>query len=223
MHGSKLNQEATTTYSQSYSAKIAEDFYSQHDSITGQQIISVTPVKQVNFFVLKALFDEWQEEIKKFKSPYFDYKNEDVNQALKAFINTLSKNIKIDRGNFQPLLAKAVVSTLELLYDPAHFYAQELSKTKGSDKSRELKGSGKYIKLHRPLFDDLLSRLDQESDLNSAIKGALIACPIANEEVEQTAGLFASTLLLDVTEKQVVTEELPMPEPLAQIEELEAP
>ncbi|SMD35310.1 hypothetical protein SAMN04488029_2446 [Reichenbachiella faecimaris] len=221
MHGSKLNQEATNTYSQSYSAKIAEEFFSQNDSISGQQIISITPVKQVNFFILKALFDEWQDEIKKFRSPYFDYKNEDVNQALKAFINTLSKHIQIDKEHFQPLLEKSVKATLELLYDPASYYTKELSKTASVDKSRELKASSKYIKLHKALFEDLWSRLNQGNDLQSAIQSALASYTDSNQEIEHITELFNSTLPLNVTDKQVDPEQFPMPEPLDTLEEIE--
>ncbi|MEP2026469.1 MAG: hypothetical protein ABJH98_18570 [Reichenbachiella sp.] len=221
MHGSKLNQEATNTYIQSYSAKIVKEFFSQNDSISGQQIISITPVKQVNFFVLKALFDEWQEEIKKFKSPYFDYKNEDVNQALKAFINTLSKNIQISKEHFSPLLEKAVMATLELLYDPASYFTQELSKTTSADKSKELKSSSKYIKIHKPLFDDLFKKLERGDDLNHAIQGALTSYTSSNQELEQTVELFNLTLPLDVVDKKADAEELPMPEPLDELEEME--
>lgn len=223
MHGSKLNQEATNTYSQSYSAKIVEDFFSKNDSITGQQIISVTPIRQVNFLILKALFDEWQEEIKKFKSPYFDYKNEDVNQALKAFINTLSKHILIEKEHFAPLMERAVVSTLELLYEPEKFYHQELSKSTSSDKSRELKANGKYIKLHRGLFDDLVARLEAGDELNIAIQSAVSQYEINSEEKEEVEAFFSSTLKLDVLvkEEEPKAEDLPMPEPLDELEEME--
>lgn len=220
MHGSKLNQEATNTYIQSYAAKIAEEFFSQNDSISGQQIISITPVKQVNFFVLKVLFDEWQGEIKKFKSPYFDYKNEDVNQSLKAFINTLSKNIRIEKEHFVPLLEKAIGSTLELLYEPVNYYTKELTKSSGGDKSRELKANSKYIKLHKPLFDGLLERLEEGNDLSSAIQGALSTYKEVNQEIDQTAILFEATLPLNVIEQNEPEEEIPMPAPLEELEEI---
>lgn len=221
MHGSKLNQEATSTYSQSYSAKIVEEFFSKNDAITGQQIISVTPIKQVNFFILKSLFDEWQEEIKKFKSPYFDYKNEDVNQSLKAFINTLSKHIKIEKEHFLPLMEKAVSASLELLYEPGSYFGKELSKSNAADKSRELKANGKYIKLHRGLFEDLIARVDQGDELNTALQGAISNYEASSEEVEQTERLFSSTLEITVLNEEPKAEDLPMPEPLDELEEME--
>ena len=217
MHGSKLNQEATYSFSQSYSAKIVEEFFSKNESITGQQIVSVTPIKQVNFFVLKALFDEWQEEIKKFKSPYFNYKNEDVNQSLKAFVNTLSKNIYIDKVHFQPLLEKAVVATLTILYDPNTYYTEELNKNNSGDKARELKSNSKYIKIGRALFENLLSRLEEGSDLNAALHGAISNHTISSEELDEITALFNRTYELNVLEKEITAEELPMPEPLDNI------
>lgn len=220
MHGSKLNQEATNTYSQSYSAKIVEDFFSHNKEISGQQIISITPVKQVNFFVLKALFGEWQEEIKKFKSPYFDYKNEEVNLALKTLVNTLSKHIQVRKEDFQPLLEKAVVATLELLNDPGKYYTRELSKTNATDKTRELKSISKYIKVHKPLFDILLNKLDQDSDINQTIEQAVSEYSESDQESEQIVALFNETLPLDVLEKQPKDEEIPMPKPLEELDKV---
>ncbi|MEO9965851.1 MAG: hypothetical protein ABJF11_08690 [Reichenbachiella sp.] len=220
MHASKLNQEATQTYSQSYAAKIADDFFVQNEVITGQQIISITPVKQVNYFVLKALFDEWQQEIKKFRSPYFDYKNEDVNLALKTLINTLSKNIQIQKEHFQPLLERAVASCLVLLYDPVDYYTHELSKSTSTDKLRELKANGKYIKLHKGLFGALLEGLNQSADIKNVIEHATIEYTDYKTDLESTEELFNRTLPLNVVDKKPIPEELPMPEPLDSLEEM---
>lgn len=218
MHGSKLNQEATKSYSQSYSVKIIEDFFSQNDVITGQQIISVTPVKQVNFFVLKALFDEWQGEIKKFKSPFFNYKNEDVNHALKTLVNTLSKNIQIQKEHFKPLLERAVTATLLLMYEPARYYMQELGKTSGTDKARELRASSKYIKIYKPLAEDIVSLLDKDQEVSLAIESAVSGFADSAHELKNAELLFNETLQLNVAEKPAEPEELAMPKPLADLE-----
>lgn len=214
MHGSKLNQEATNTYSKSYAAKITEAYFGQNEIISGQQIISITPIKQVNFFILKALFDEWQEEIKKYKSPYFDYKNEEVSQALKSFINTLSKNIQIKKDHFVPLVEKAVYSTLELLYDPAKYYLRLLNNSSAIDKTRDLKNSGKYIKLYKPIFDELLNALERDNNLTIAIQEVISNYQDTTLELTTTEELFSELITLDVLEQQVSADELPMPEPL---------
>ncbi len=49
------------------------------------EIIHLTPVQQVNYFVLKELFQRWKSEINQLKSPYFDYDNDEVQASLKAF------------------------------------------------------------------------------------------------------------------------------------------
>lgn len=220
MHGSKLNQEATNSYSQSYSAKIIEEFFSDNEVISGQQIISVTPVKQVNFFILKALFDEWQEEIKKFKSPYFNYKNEDVNHALKNLVNTLSKNIQIHKEHFKPLLQRAVQATLLLMYEPAKYYMLELGKSASTDKGRELRASSKYIKLYKPLVEDILGLLDKDHEVKEAIQSAVSGFGDSAHELKNAELLFNGTLELNVAEKPTEPEELTMPKPLADLDEV---
>ena len=204
MHGSKLNQEATASYSHSFSVKVVDEFFSQHNGISGQQIVSLTPIRQVNFFILKELFDEWHEETKKFNSPFFDYRNEEVSQALKLLANTLSKNILIQKKDFLPLLERAVSGTLLLLLDPKVYFQNEMKKYKSSNKLMELKTNGKYIKLYKPLFDQLVKSFDDNSSIDSTL---LISAGVADFDGEsegqnEIIGLFNKVLKLDVVEKQ---------------------
>ena len=87
---SKLNHEAIEAYASTYTKRIIADFFIQHDKITGQQIVDLKGVKQVNLMVLKNLFQKWKKESDKWQSPYFNYENAEVKKALQAFMNTLS-------------------------------------------------------------------------------------------------------------------------------------
>lgn len=214
MHGSKLNQEATTRYSQAFSAQILEDFFSKNDGINGQQIIGVTPIKQVNFFVLKVLFDQWQEETKKFRSPFFNYKNQEVNTALKSLVNTLSKNILIEKEDFRPLLEQAVYETLVLIFEPQKFYAQLVDSL---GKNQELRSVSKYIKVFKPQFDALVKLTESKDgrDLSALIVEAFDSQPIDLQEKQSLVDEFETVLKLDVLEeepKPAKTEEPSFPE-----------
>ncbi|PIB37238.1 hypothetical protein BFP72_18405 [Reichenbachiella sp. 5M10] len=207
MHGSKLNQQAKQKYITTYSQIILDEFFDKNEGISGQQIISLTPIKQVNFFVLKVLFEEWQEETKKFKSPYFDYKNEEVNTALKTLVNTLSKNIFIQKEDFKSLLERAVSETLEFLYTPDQYLLQETQKATSSELIKELKTTGKYIKLHKGLFDSILINLENGMStdkpvVESVIKNATESYNEDTAEKEEIENLFNLTSLLDIVEKE---------------------
>ncbi len=198
MHGSKLNQEALNTYCQSFASIILDDFFSKNQGINGQQIISVTPVKQVNFFVLKVLFEQWQEETKKFKSPLFNYKNQEVNTALKNLVNTLSKNILIEKDDFKPLLEEASRDALTLLYDPEGFYFGNVSKTKRKD----FRGMGKYIKIYKDLFDQLALAIEHNTDQEqkAIMSPVLEGYEIDAQQQSEVIALFDSVLKIDFSD-----------------------
>lgn len=225
MHASKLNQEAVNQFSQSYTKHIVDDFFGQNQHITGQQIISLSPIKQVNFFVLKVLFEEWQEEEKKFESSYFDYTSEEVSQAMKTLSNSLSKNIQVAKSDFVPLVEKAVGSTLEMMYDPALFYMAELKKLSNKDIHKEFKSIGKYFKLYKELFDQILSNIESSVShelpaLESVIKNTIESFSLDTGEQEEIEGLFNATLRLDVLDENTQTEELPEEEELKSDDEI---
>src|SRR5688572_29161881 len=103
-----LSVEKIKSYSIDFANTICNNFFKINNRISGQQILTVTPVKQVNLFILKNLFEEWEKESEKLKSNYFDYENESVKAALQNFLNILSQNISISRRDFEPLLVKSV-------------------------------------------------------------------------------------------------------------------
>lgn len=225
MQGSRLNLEAAQAYSRTFSNLVLDQFFSQKEGISGQEIISVTPVKQVNFFVLKVLFDRWQEETKKFKSPFFNYRNTEVNQALKTLVNTLSKNILIEKEDFRPLLEQATFETLQLLYDPEGYYHAQAD-TLGSS-NKDIRSVSKYIKLHKGLYEEIVHDLPSaQGDLKAATTSALASHSLDEAEIDENVQAFNQVAALDVLEEEqeVVSLEAPEPElPEAAVPEQDQP
>ena len=118
----KFNANALTEYSKSYARRIASDFYHQHATINGQQIMSLTPISQINLFVINSLADKWQADAAKFRSPYFDFTNEDVQEALQNFMNVVSQHILVRREHLEPLLADATRRAIILIFDPRAYF-----------------------------------------------------------------------------------------------------
>ncbi|MCK8491909.1 hypothetical protein M0L20_08615 [Spirosoma sp. RP8] len=118
----KFNANALTEYSKSYARRTANDFYQNHSTINGQQILSLTPVSQINLLVISSLSDKWQADAEKFRSPYFDFTNADVQEALQAFMNTVSQHICVRREHLEPLLADAIRRTITLIFDPRAYF-----------------------------------------------------------------------------------------------------
>ena len=118
----KFNANALTEYSKSYARRIAADFYQQHTVINGQQLITLTPISQINFLIINSLSDKWQADTAKFRSPFFDFTAAEVQESLQSFMNVVSQHIAVRREHLEPLLADATRRTITLIFDPRAYF-----------------------------------------------------------------------------------------------------
>jgi len=159
----RLSLKAVDDYSDDYSSKVTASFFASKDRITGQDILKLSTVQQVNLFVIRELLQAWKHEGQKLRSPYFDYTNPEVAEQLAKFHNLLSNHISISRENFQPLLKKAVSKTIYLIVDPYDFFSDILDRQgNGFVRTDELKNEIKYLKINQPPLDRLVKRLEEK-------------------------------------------------------------
>jgi hypothetical protein len=161
---SKLDLVAIEQYSQQYADKLCDGFFNNNETIGGQQLLGLSNVQQVNLLVISRLFSQWQTETAKLKSPYFDFDNEEVKQALQNFMNTVSQHISIQRVNYQPLLQDAVINTLVLTLNPHHYFDELLRDQPDFVlKNEVLAKLDKYTRLNQFITHGLVERMgDQE-------------------------------------------------------------
>lgn len=157
-----LNHKNLSNYCQRFSKAITEDFYRENDEISGEEILELTSIKQVNLFVIKNLFKEWQKETGKLESKYFNYKNSQVRTALKDFMNILSKHISISKADFIPLLEKSTEEAILLIFSPYDYYTHLMDQNPGSLSLEELKRTAKYIKVNKNLITSLIEKVEEE-------------------------------------------------------------
>ena len=155
-----LDHSALVQYGATFSERVLSQAYEQQDKISGQAILSISPIKQVNFFIVKALFDQWQQEMDSLKSPYFDYNNEEVQIALEEFMNVLSQHISVAEPQLKPLTEAAVQDTLTLLMSPATYYRRTLDGMRREQLyAEDVKAWRKYVKIHRQPLENLMDRI----------------------------------------------------------------
>jgi len=155
----KLNEEFIDNYCEKFAEKVIDGFFIEgKGSITGKEILDITPSKQVNFFVIKLLFRYWQEETKKLESPFFNYHANEVKQAMIQFMNVLSQHIEIKKSKFKVLLNHAVKDTIYLAIAPEAYVEIDLE-SRGVDqiKEKSVEGTVKYLKIHKKEISDFLS------------------------------------------------------------------
>jgi len=158
-----INHEVITNYSKTVAKQLINEFFKQKSAITGKEILKFCDIKQVNLFIVKILFENWKAEFDKLRSPFFDYQSEEVLMAAKKFMNVLSKNILIEKENFQPLLEEALYKTVLLIFSPYEYYLQEINKPTFQQLSiMDLKDMQKYVKINGHLLQEYIKKFESD-------------------------------------------------------------
>lgn len=155
-----INYQFINSYSKDFADKIVANLPSTEDSVNGKALLSLTPSKQVNFFILKSLYGQWQDEMKKLESPYFNFKHEEVRKALTTYMNVLSQHIEVAPEDLKPLLEGSVVDTLSWLLAPGESLKAEVEE-KTIKQLSAIKGISKYYKIYQ---DDLSYLISERSE-----------------------------------------------------------
>lgn len=176
----KLKQDSIQGFSTKVSRLVCDRFYSANDRAEGAALMQFTKSKQANSFLVKALFEKWQEETSNLKSPYFDFEHEKVKEALKTFMNVLSGYISVKREDIEPLLTQAVKETVLITFDPVAFVQSVMARSGNI--------SNKYIKTRKGSFKKLKSlSYVSESDFEEEF-------PISPEEFVEAFGMSTGDL-----------------------------
>lgn len=155
----QINSNYLENYSKEYAQLVCDRFFTGRQFITGQEIIQLTTSTQVNFFVIKRLFELWQEELAKLKSsPYFDYRDIAVHEALTQFMNVLSRRIKVERTHLEPMVQAAVRQAVEVATDPVSFFQSEIKKAPVGKINDFLRENKKYYKWNEKAVTFLIDK-----------------------------------------------------------------
>lgn len=160
---SNINHQVLTSYSKSFAQILINNYFTNKNNIKGEEIPGFCEIKQINYFILKVLFDKWKSEVNSLKSPYFDFSHDEVQNALNSFMNVLSKNILIAKEDFKPLLEDATYKTILLIFSPYEYYLQEINKPTFQQISiKDLKAIQKYVKINDHLLKAFIERFHSD-------------------------------------------------------------
>jgi hypothetical protein len=200
----KISLEALALYGDTYAEKVLTDFFENNDKISGSEILKLCNVQQVNLLVIRELFKTWKEENKKLKSPYFNYEQEEVKEALENLMGILSKNISIGRAHFEPLLKKATQTTLLSIFAPYNFFAMTVSGDEDTLDVSAFRDEIKYIKINKQPLEAMLEHLEQKgvskitgNEAFSALDHVLEEVNFTPEDAETYVEQFSQVIPLD--------------------------
>jgi hypothetical protein len=199
---SKLNHDFLKQYSTVFADKLLQKAYQDKSHLTGKDILNLSSIKQLNLFVIKAFFTEWQDEVKKLESPLFDYQNKDVRKAMVTFMNVLSQHIHIEQKHLKSYVERALVDTVLLVYDPAEFLQIELGDNKplrlGQKQIRPLL---KYLVIYKEEFQEYLQSVENESVREALSKAELYFEDFDTQaSLDELIGMLSEYLILDEAE-----------------------
>jgi len=202
---SVINHEYINNYAEAYANRIVDRYFSENTIIDGENILNLTEIRQINLFVVKHIMVKWLTEAKKIRSPFFDYNNPEVQEALQDFMNILSKNISIEQKSFKPLLKMAITDVLLLIFSPYNFFSNELLNIGSPITLEELEKRKKFIKINSELFNAYVNKVEEISTDNLQIKEAKQyfdqVCEDINfspEEPEEYIKLFSNEIALEI-------------------------
>jgi hypothetical protein len=223
-----INHQVLDNYSKAYADLLLQKSFKKSNSIIGEEILGFSPIKQINYFILKILFDKWKSEINSLRSPYFDYENAEVKKATQSLMNVLSRNILVKKDDFKSLLEEAVYSTLLLIFSPYEFFVQEISRPDVQQVSiSDLMNIRKYVKINSLLLDAYIERFESDGIQavfsDDAVKIFDEVCETIKdtpEDFEAYQEKFSQVLKLDLNE--VYSEPNPAAERVTEKEPQEA-
>lgn len=221
----KISQEAIARYADRYADEVVKGIFSNKQKINGPEILSLCSVHQVNLFVIRELFRAWKKQTEQQRSPYFDYENEEVREALTTYMSVLSNHIAIDREHFMPLLRVAVQQTMMLIFNPYDFYSALLSGNGDVLSVAPFREEIKYLKINRRPLERMLAKLEERgvetlpgNEAFAVLDQILEEVNFAPEDLDGYVTAFSATVPMAVEDfylakKATPPTPVPAPEP----------
>lgn len=194
----KLNRKAAEAYTEDFSNKVLNDFFSDRQAAVGHDILELTPVQQVNLLVIQRLYQRWQEETMSLRSAYFNFEHPEVQESLQSFMNTLSRHILVERHALEPFLKAAVMDTLRLLFNPMAYFDELLRLYR---KPEAIQASLRYLRLQQPLIEVLQEQVEDKEAKEpeyvlAILEASMRSGKLAPEPLEEHVQAFAQVLPL---------------------------
>ena len=158
-----INRDYVKSYCASYTNNILDTAFKDSPFLMGGDLKKLCSPEQINYNLLKAIFLQWEAEVSKMQNPYFDHDAPAVQNALKTYMQVLSRHIKLDKGSLRPLLQEAVEATIYQIFSPSYFYENFLwPKELGKVTLSELTKLKRFVKINQGLLSELIAQLEKQ-------------------------------------------------------------
>ncbi|KUG09285.1 hypothetical protein [Solirubrum puertoriconensis] len=213
-------------YGRQLAARLCDQYFATQPvgtTLDGPAVLRLAPIRQLNLYVVQQLLAQWTQEMARLRSPYFDYEDAAVRQALTQLMNLLSRRIKLTRATYEPLLALAVADTLRTALDPAAIFESKLLPAEQAAVTpAQLRDALRYVEVNKPLYQDFIDSLpaDLPQERDALLTRFRVYSDAHYQEVKTLSALLSDlSPLLPVTASELrqkpsnVAVQQPAPEP----------
>lgn len=161
-----INRNYVKTYCASYTNNILDTAFKDSPYLTGNDLRELCNPVQINFNLLRTIFLQWEAEVFKMQNPYFDHEAPAVKNALKVYMEVLSRHIRLDKSSLRPLLQQAVEETVYQVFSPTYFFESLLWPTKlGTIRLSELDKLKRFIRINQSFLEQLINQWEDQNKL----------------------------------------------------------
>ena len=148
--------------------KITNNSLIKNEHFSGKEILEYTDIYQINLFILKNIFEEWEQNIKKNKSSYFNYDSEEVRYISREYSNILSKNISINNIQINDLALDAIQDYILLILKPFEFFSKEFERFENKISIKNIEKRKKYYKINDNVYSHIIDTIKKKNkqDIN---------------------------------------------------------
>ncbi|MCY4418232.1 MAG: hypothetical protein OXB93_00070 [Cytophagales bacterium] len=158
-------EDRIESYAREFALKVCPE-----EPALGESLPQLSPVEQVNYFLLFKLEKAWKQEMKRWKkAPFFDWEHTEVQNALKNCMNILSRHIRLEEETLLSLLKEATEKTLRLILKPENFYRHQWKTKADISLTKDIQPILKYIKCHKHIFKLLASEFSSDTMPQAAV------------------------------------------------------
>ena len=211
-----VNHKFIKEYAEKLTANLCRQFFVNKAFISGPEILNFHPENQLNLLIVKNIFLNWQKESLKLRSPFFDFEDEGVKQALKSFMNKLSNHIKVYRYDFEPLVSKSIADFILMATMPGDFFSTEIEQLAGPKiQLALLKDFSRYIRVNRFVIEQVIKEIETSGQTETFagetvryVRKSILENPEKVESAEKVLSMMLSS------QKAAVSDFVQEPKPL---------
>ena len=163
-----MEKDNLKNFLQAILKKIINNSLIKNEHFSGKEILEYTDIYQINLFILKNIFEEWEQNIKKNKSSYFNYDSEEVRYISREYSNILSKNISINDIQINDLALDAIQDYILLILKPFEFFSKEFERFDNKISIKNIEKRKKYYKINDNVYSHIIDTIKKKNkkDIN---------------------------------------------------------